>query len=155
MRRSTDLVNPPLDDQPSTTSRHKLLKHLLKVFRDLLKRPLDSFVLALIKDLHKLLDRFRRFVEVFTTFEELISLFCKVAILLECLLVDMCELLEAFVDRMQFFDQLQRWVSTKRFNRPIAYPISFIVDILFKRLLRKNPEITNTPVTLVFACCEH
>ena len=111
IRRSTDLVNPPLDDQPSTTSRHKLLEHLLKVFRDLLKRPLNSFVLALIKDLYKLLDRFRRFVEVFTTFEELISLFCKVAILLECLLVDMCELLEAFVDRMQFFDQLRRWVS--------------------------------------------
>ena len=108
----TDLVNPPLDDQPSTTSRHKLLKHLLKVFCDLLKRPLNSFVLALIKDLYKLLDRFRRFIEVFTTFEELISLFCKVAILLKCLLVDMCELLETFIDRMQFFDQLQRWVST-------------------------------------------
>ena len=82
--------------------------HLFKVFRDLLKRPLDSFALPLIKDLHKLLDRFRRFVKVFTTFEEVISLYCKVAILLECLLVNVCELLETFVDRMQFFDQLQR-----------------------------------------------
>jgi len=78
----------------------------------LFKRSFDGLILPLIKDLYKLLDRFRRFVEDFTTFEKLISLFCKVAILFKCLLVDMCELLETFVDRMQFFDQLERWVST-------------------------------------------
>ena len=96
--RNTHLVYFPLNDQPPAASWNEFFEHFLEVLRDLFERPFDRFILPLIQNLDKLLDRLRRRVEVFAALDELVALFREVVILLEGLLVDVCELLEAIVD---------------------------------------------------------
>ena len=100
------LVYPALYNQSAFASRYQLLEHLLKVARDLLERALDSLVFALVQHLHQLLDRLCRLVEVFSPLQELISLLREVVVLLECFFIHVSEFLEAFVDGMQFLDEL-------------------------------------------------
>jgi len=109
---STYLINFPLDYQPPAASGNELFKNLLKVFRNLFKRSFDRFILALIQNLDKFLDRLCGFIKVFATLNQLIPLFCEVIVLLESLLVDVCELLEAVVDFLQLLDQLRRAISS-------------------------------------------
>ena len=90
------------------SSRYERLKHLLKVFRDLFERPLDRFVFPLIKRLDELLDRFGRRVELSSPFEQFVSLFGEVVVLLKRLLVDVGEFLEAVVDLVQLLYELRR-----------------------------------------------
>ena len=96
--RNTYLVNFPLDYQPPTASRDKLFKYFLEVLRDLFKCSFDRFVLALIQNFDKFLDRLRGRIKVFTTLNQLIPLFREVIVLLEGLLVDVRELFEAIVN---------------------------------------------------------
>jgi len=96
--RNAHLINFPLNNQSSTTGWDELFKHFLKVFRDLFERSFDRFILPLIQNLDKLLDRLCRRVKVLAALDELVPLFREVIVLLECLLVDVPELLEAIVN---------------------------------------------------------
>ena len=106
MRESTtssnlpNLVNPSLNDQPPPSCRNKPLKYLLEILRNLLEGTLNRFVLALVEHLHQLIDRFCRFLKLFTTLPELVALFREVVVLFESLLVDVGEFLETLVDVM-------------------------------------------------------
>ena len=96
--RNTYLVNFSLDNQPPSARWDKLFKNFLKVFRNLFKCSFDRFILALIQNLNKLLDRLCGCIEVFPTLDQLIPLFREVVVLLEGFLVDVRELLEAVVN---------------------------------------------------------
>lgn len=87
-----------LHDQSTPTGRHQSLKHLFKVFTDLLERPLDSFIFTLIKRLNELFDTFRRCVEVISTVQERLSFGREIGVLLKRFLVDVRESFEGFVD---------------------------------------------------------
>jgi len=107
--RNAYLVDFPLNNQSPTASRDKLFKYFLEVLRDLFECPFDRLVLALIQNFDKLLDRLCGRVKVFATLDQLIPLFREVIVLLEGLLVDVRELLEAVVNFLQLLDKL-RWV---------------------------------------------
>ena len=64
-----------------------------ELFRDLLERTLDGFVLTLVKMRDELLDRLLRLVKFGTALEQMLLLAGKAVILFESLLVDMLEFL--------------------------------------------------------------
>ena len=96
--RNTHLINLPLNNQPPTANWNKLFKYFLKVFRDLLECPFDCFVLPLIQNLDKLLDRLCGRVKVLAALDQLVPLSGEVIVLFEGLLVNVRELLEAIID---------------------------------------------------------
>lgn len=102
----THLVNPPLDDQPASARRHELLKHPLKIARDLLECALDRLVLPLVEDLDELLNRCGGRIKLSAPREELITLFREVGVLLESFFIHMREFFEPFVGVVQFLDEL-------------------------------------------------
>lgn len=89
------LVGFPLDHQTTTTSRYQALEDRRKLFRDLLESALNSFVLALIKDLNKLLNGCLGVIEFLPTLGERVTLGGEVVVLLKGLLIDVFVLLES------------------------------------------------------------
>ncbi len=86
-------INLLLDHQLPPTSWNESLKHFLKVSRNLLKSPLDSFVFSLIKGFNQLFDTRRRTIQLFSTFQQFITLSREIVVLLKGFLVDMSEFL--------------------------------------------------------------
>jgi len=58
----TNLIDPTLYNQSTPARWYQLLKHFLKITCHLFERALDGFVLPLVKDADKLLNRDRRLV---------------------------------------------------------------------------------------------
>lgn len=105
-------------DQPSLARGYELLKHLLKVLGNLLERPLDRLVLALVERGDELLDRVGGRLELRLSGVEIVTLLREVGVLsagmirkglegerkenaLVGLLVDSRESLERLVDLAQ------------------------------------------------------
>ena len=94
------LIDSSLDDETSAARWDELLKHFFEVAGNLLEGSFDRFILPLIQDFNKFFDRLGGLVQVFSTLEKLIPLFCEVIVLFESLLVDVGEFLETLVDVM-------------------------------------------------------
>ncbi len=120
---NTDLINPSLNNEATATSRNKLLEHFFKVLSYLLECSLNSLILALIKGFDQFLDRFGRFVEVFSPLNQLVALFSKVVVLLKSFLVDVGELFEAFIDSVQLLHQLKRSCIRRNMQKKVAVNI--------------------------------
>ena len=71
-----------------------------ELFRDLLERTLDGFVLTLVKMRDEFLNRLLRLVKFGTALEQMLLLAGKAVILFESLLVDVGKFLETLVDVM-------------------------------------------------------
>lgn len=95
-----------LHDQLPPSTRNKLFKYFFKVFTDLLKRPFDSFIFTLIKSFNEFLNTLGGCIEFTTSFQEVVSFFGEIGILLKSFLVDVGEFLERFLHFMQFLDYL-------------------------------------------------
>lgn len=80
---NTHVEFTPLHNQATLSCRHQLFKDLRKVSANLLKRPLNCFVLALVESNDEFLNRVGRRFEFALTFDELVSLFRKARILPE------------------------------------------------------------------------
>jgi hypothetical protein len=100
------LVSLALDDETSTTCWHETLEDSGKLPRDLLEGTFDSFILALVKNRDKLLDRGLRRIKFCTTLCEGFSLVGKVVVLLKGLFVDVFVLLKSIVDLLEALDNL-------------------------------------------------
>lgn len=71
------------------TSWYETLEDGGELFRDLLERTLDGFVLTLVKMRDEFLNRLLRLVKFGTALEQMLLLVGKAVILFESLLVDM------------------------------------------------------------------
>ena len=100
------MVNSSLNDESSTSCRNKLLEDFFEVACDLLECPFDGLILPLVEYFNEFLNRLGRLVEVFSALNELVTLLCEVVVLLKRLLVDVGELLEAFVNIVQLLYEL-------------------------------------------------
>jgi len=93
-------------NQPSSTSRNQLVKHLLKVLRDLFESPLNRFVLPRVEHINEFQDRVLRFVEFFLSSDELVPLFREGLILFVGFLVDVGETFQSFIHFAKLFQKL-------------------------------------------------
>lgn len=124
MKKTRTYSNFSLEhDQPSLARGDELLKHLLKVLGNLLERPLDRLVLALVESGDELFDRVGGRLELRLSRVEIVALLREVGILsagmirkglegepkenaLVGLLVDSRESLERLVDLAQLSKEL-------------------------------------------------
>lgn len=105
--KETHLLRRSLEhNQPSSSTRHQFLKHLLKVLRHLLERPLDRLILPRIEHINEFENRFLRLVELFLTREEVVSLLGEGRVLLVGFFVDVGETFERLVDFAELFEEL-------------------------------------------------
>jgi hypothetical protein len=93
-------------DQPSPSARDQLLKHLLKVLRHLLERPLDRLILPRIEHINEFENRFLRLVELLLTREEVVSVLGEGRVLLVGFFVDVGETFERLIDLAELFEEL-------------------------------------------------
>ena len=92
--KGTHLIHALLHQQSPPPRRHKSFEYFFKVLGHHFERPLNSLVLALIQHINQVINRLCRILKVLPVLQQLISLLCKVGVLLKGLLVDMSKFFE-------------------------------------------------------------
>jgi len=105
-------IAPALDYEPAVAGGDQALEDGGELLGDLLESALDRLVLDPIEVRDQLLNRLLRRVEFLAPLQQLLLLRGEVVVLLESLLVDVLELLQSFVDRLEPFGYLSARVSS-------------------------------------------